>query len=316
MGLGTCRRASSSRSPTSASTRVWSASTSSAVAGQSARSGRASGPLQLDAHRGQRAAELVGCVGGELALALGGRSEPVEQLVHRRAEADHLVRARRHPHSAPTISRADRRQLGAHRLDGAEGPPHAPPRDRPHEDDDERQHGDEADGPHLDGVVGRLEACRHVHLERPSGLSAATATTRWRPAGPAGSRSTVTPRSPSAPWQFGEPHRCQRRGAGRDDAAVGGDDLGHGVAVSGDQRRVLEGCVGDEPGDVLGASFGKVLAAVLDRRVEHEQQRGGQRGEGGRHDDDRHRRHPSAHRAQRPPPADGREPLHAGTAIR
>jgi hypothetical protein len=51
--------------------------------------------FELGADRGERAAQFVGCVGHERALAAGRHREPVQHLVHRAGEPVDLVAGRR-----------------------------------------------------------------------------------------------------------------------------------------------------------------------------------------------------------------------------
>ena len=104
--VGALFRASSSRS----STRRWrptiSSSTLSCVA--------AVGPvgvgevdLELGAHAGERAAQLVGRVGDEPPLASAGLLDPLEHVVHRAGQAGDLVVAAGHRHPAMEVAPAD-----------------------------------------------------------------------------------------------------------------------------------------------------------------------------------------------------------------
>ncbi len=271
--------------------------------------------FQLHAHRRQWAAQLVRCVGSELALPRRRGREAVEQIVHRRAEADDLLGARRHAHSPPAAVGADRLQLGAHRLDRAERRAHAPPGDRPDEEDHQRQDGGEAHRPDGDGMVRRFEAGRDVHLERTIGPDRVDGD-ESEPAGRTTRQLVDRHAAIAIARQVAEACPGQRRRARGDDGAVDVDDLGDGEAIAGHQRSVDLRGLGHQPGDVLGAALGEILASLLDRRVEDGEQQSRQRGERDRDDHDGDRRHASAQRPQRPAPPDRGERDHAGAAMR
>ena len=83
--------------------------------------------LQLGPHPGERVAQLVGCIGDEAALPFRRTFDPLEHRVHRACQAGDLVVSRRLVHPAVQVGAAHGGDLGAHRLDGAQGPAGEPP---------------------------------------------------------------------------------------------------------------------------------------------------------------------------------------------
>ncbi len=78
--------------------------------------------LEQRAHARDRRPELVARVGDELALAVDGDVEPLEQLVQRLGQTVELVARTRLVHPAVQIAGADRVDRPAHRVDRAQRP--------------------------------------------------------------------------------------------------------------------------------------------------------------------------------------------------
>ena len=86
--------------------------------------------LELGPHACQRGAQLVGGIGDEPALAVGGRLDAFEHPVHGAGQAGHLVVAGRDRDSAVEALPADALDLGADRLDRTQRPAHHHPQER------------------------------------------------------------------------------------------------------------------------------------------------------------------------------------------
>ncbi len=137
------------------------------------RSGVGGGHLQLGAQRGKRVAQLVGDVGDQRALALGGGLQPIQHGVHGVGQPADLVAPGRLGHPAVELGRHERLHLGADRLHRSERPAgeHG---DEPadHEEHDREQHG-EGEARRVDGMVAHPERVGDEHGARCTGLAEA-----------------------------------------------------------------------------------------------------------------------------------------------